>query len=195
MEMSFVAVAAYRNPHLVAPNAKSREWTLRPEMAEKIFRKICQILYIALLHGHDAIVLSALGCGAYGNPPRHVAKLFHKAIHLPVFQNRFRHIAFAIFDDANTYKKHNPNGNFIPFKEIFAGSISSSEGYPLECIYEDENEEKGDFLDGVGEVVRKEEELSLKDEEEVSENTEKQKRRSLTVLQIKQRQNQKKHED
>jgi hypothetical protein len=27
------------------------------------------MLFIALSHGHDAMVLSAFGCGAYKNPP------------------------------------------------------------------------------------------------------------------------------
>ncbi len=33
-----------------------------------------------LLKGHDAIVLSAFGCGAFGNPPEHIATLFKEII-------------------------------------------------------------------------------------------------------------------
>lgn len=92
---------------------------------------------IAVDNGHDAIVLSALGCGAYGNPPEHMARLFKEVISKE-FDRAFKHISFAIIgntkfhsnplisfiEDANSQKKHNPEGNFIPFQKVFEQSSS-----------------------------------------------------------------------
>jgi hypothetical protein len=78
--------------------------------------------------GHDAIVLSALGCGAYGNPPDDVAKAFYDVITQEYMLNDqntesvhlgYRNITFAIFDDKNSFGKHNPRGNLVPFQETF----------------------------------------------------------------------------
>ena len=84
-----------------------------------IKNKIRTILRIGLKHGHDALVLGALGCGAFHNPPRHIAKLFHEVIYENEFANKFKLIVFAILDDHNSHKSHNRDGNFLPFKEEF----------------------------------------------------------------------------
>lgn len=47
---------------------------------EPIKNKIRTIFRIGLIHGHDSLVLGALGCGAFRNPPRHVARLFHEVM-------------------------------------------------------------------------------------------------------------------
>jgi len=33
----------------------------------------------------------------------------------------FKYVAFSIFEDGNSVKKHNPNGNVLPFFEMFNG--------------------------------------------------------------------------
>lgn len=58
------------------------------------------------------IVLGAWGCGAFNNPPKHVAQLFVKALNSTKFKNQFNHIIFAILD--NKYSK-----NYEIFKEEF----------------------------------------------------------------------------
>ena len=60
----------------------------------------------------------ALGCGAFKNPPEHVATLFKEAL-LGPFAGCFEHVVFAIFDDHNCKKSHNPDGNLAPFQRIF----------------------------------------------------------------------------
>jgi hypothetical protein len=35
----------------------------------------------------------------------------------------YRHISFAIIDDHNSNKEHNPEGNFLPFQNIFAAGL------------------------------------------------------------------------
>ena len=77
--LSFVSVAAYSNPSTHTPS-NSKEELLTSKVAQDTKRKIKAIFSIALEYGHDAIVLSAFGCGAYRNPPAHMARLFSEVI-------------------------------------------------------------------------------------------------------------------
>jgi uncharacterized protein (TIGR02452 family) len=114
-QVAFVAAATYRQPVLIEDGSD-----LLPAIFDATKRKIRSLLHIALLHSHDSIVLSAFGCGAYRNPPRAIARAFRQVIlGDPAFINRFRLIAFAIFDDHNAGQHHNPDGNFKPFHDEF----------------------------------------------------------------------------
>lgn len=113
--ISFISVAGMNRPDLTS------DGMIADHHVGPIKNKIRTILRIGLLHHHDALVLGALGCGAFHNPPRHVAQLFHEVINEPEFKNRYRRIIFAILDDHNAYQKHNPDGNFKPFAEEFRG--------------------------------------------------------------------------
>ena len=64
-------------------------------------------------------MLSALGCGAFANPPADVALVFHEVLSEPEFNGAFKQIVFAILDDQNAGKAHNPDGNFQPFLRQF----------------------------------------------------------------------------
>jgi len=75
------------------------------------------IFKIALNHKHDCIVLGAFGCGAFRNPPRHIAELFKMV--LQDFDGLFKEVHFAILEDHNSHQKHNPQGNLQPFKDVF----------------------------------------------------------------------------
>ena len=113
--LSFISVAGMNRPELTTDNR------IADHLVEPVKNKIRTIFRIGLAHGHDALVLGALGCGAFRNPPRHVAQLFHEVINEPEFKDRYRKIVFAIIDDHNAHQKHNPEGNFKPFAEEFAG--------------------------------------------------------------------------
>ncbi|KAI8057949.1 hypothetical protein BDF22DRAFT_663010 [Syncephalis plumigaleata] len=140
--MSFVAVPALKRPNLEKNDAG--QYTLSAQDREATRDKVRAILNIGLKHGHDAIVLSALGCGAYGNPPSDVAAAFYDVIKReycpsnvnlinddmnlegandPRRRSRpwlgYRYISFAIFDDKNAFGKHNPDGNLKPFQVQF----------------------------------------------------------------------------
>lgn len=82
-------------------------------------RKIRQILRIAILNNHSKLVLGAFGCGAFRNPPKHVALLFEEVLNEEEFKNSFEEICFAILEDNNSRRDHNPEGNFKPFVEVF----------------------------------------------------------------------------
>ena len=88
-------------------------------LVEPIKNKIRTIFRLGIANGHDSLVLGALGCGAFRNPPRHVARLFHEVMLEEEFKNKYRHIVFAILEDHNSRRSHNPDGNLIPFKEEF----------------------------------------------------------------------------
>jgi uncharacterized protein (TIGR02452 family) len=112
--MSFIAVAGINRPTLESPERISSD------LVEPVKNKIRTIFRIGLLHGHDSLVLGALGCGAFRNPPSHIARLFHEVMEEPEFKNKYRLLLFAILDDHNARLKHNPDGNFLPFVREFS---------------------------------------------------------------------------
>ena len=104
--MSFIAVAAYARPPVI-------DGRLTPDIAEKTLRKLRVIFQIAQREGHDALVLSALGCGAFRNPPSHMAELFGQVLD-EGWRRAFRVVRFAIFDDHNA----GADGNLRPFRSV-----------------------------------------------------------------------------
>lgn len=96
--------------------------------------KINSLLTACMEHGATHLVLSALGCGAFRNPPDHVAELFKEAL-LPPYDGAgstrdggfgcFKRVVFSIIDDHNAGKAHNPEGNFVPFHRCFSASSSA----------------------------------------------------------------------
>ena len=118
-KLSFITVAAVKRPRLVAKSILSKELRIDSSHIEVIKNKIRTILRIGLRHRHDCLVLGAWGCGAYANPPKHIAELFRQILLEEEFKNKYRKITFAILDDHNTHKPHNPKGNLLPFKEVF----------------------------------------------------------------------------
>ena len=114
VSLSFITVAGMNRPDLTA------EGMIADHHVEPIKNKIRTIFRIGLAHGHDSLVLGALGCGAFRNPPRHVARLFHEVMDELEFKNKYRCIVFAILDDHNAHQSHNPEGNYKPFADEFA---------------------------------------------------------------------------
>lgn len=107
--MSFVAVAAINHPELDA------DGNICEEDANLTKNKMRTMLRIGLLNGHDSIVLGAFGCGAFHNPPKHIARLFHGVIDEKEFKDKYKLIAFAILEDHNSPR----GGNLQPFIEEF----------------------------------------------------------------------------
>lgn len=64
-------------------------------------------------------LLVAFGCGSYGTPPDDMARLFAEVLETESYNKAFKKIVFAVLDDANAYREHNPEGNYIPFKRTF----------------------------------------------------------------------------
>jgi len=77
--------------------------------------RVRKVLAIAVLHGHEAIVLGAWGCGVFRNDGTTIARLFRDAL-TTHFRGSFRAVIFAVLD--KTEDRH-----FItPFESAFAGS-------------------------------------------------------------------------
>ena len=118
-EMSFISVPGMNKPELTS------DGMIVDSLVEPIKNKIRTILRIGLENGHDALVLGALGCGAFRNPPKHIARLFHEVIEESEFANRYKLLLFAILEDHNSHNSHNPEGNFKPFEEEFSGNLNN----------------------------------------------------------------------
>jgi len=88
---------------------------LANEIQIKINYEISQIDKLII----DCLVLGAFGCGAFANPPNHMAELFKEVLLEKEFIKKFKFIVFSIFEDHNSNKRHNPNGNVLPFLEVF----------------------------------------------------------------------------
>lgn len=111
--VSVISVPAVKKPPL-------NKGKIVPWAVDAIKNKIRQIFDIALENGHDTLVLSAFGCGAYGTPPEQMAKFFYDTINSKRYKGAFKVIRFAIIDLPSTNGAHNPNGNIKPFQDIFS---------------------------------------------------------------------------
>ena len=112
--VDIITIAALKNP----PVDKKGHLT---DWAKSITKeKIRTMLNLALYWENDSIVLGAFGCGAFANPPDDVAKLFKEVLEEPEYCDKFEKIVFAVLDDGNSHKEHNPRGNYLPFAETFS---------------------------------------------------------------------------
>ena len=91
------------------------ELKYEPNDEERMRRKIQALLHGATMSKCEACVFSAFGCGAFGNPPDEVARLFKEEL----CKVNLRQVTFCIVDDHNARRRHNPRGNFRPFQDAF----------------------------------------------------------------------------
>ena len=106
-------------PGVVRPQIDQTTGMMLDKFADIVRGKIRTILRIAIDHSHTKLVLGALGCGAFENPPSHVAKLFKEVLEEKEFKGAFEEICFAIIEDSNSRREHNPQGNLKPFIDVF----------------------------------------------------------------------------
>jgi uncharacterized protein (TIGR02452 family) len=101
-----VAAPALQNPPLV----QNRTQYKHEEHAQTMKKKIKMLFYMAFKNGNDSLVLSAWGCGAFRNPPEHVAQLFKEV--LQEYDGVVKQVVFAII----------PGPNFAPFEHVFSNA-------------------------------------------------------------------------
>ena len=82
--MSVVSVAAQ--------DLRPGRWYSRPFDPILLREKVRAMLSVCAEHGHDSVVLGAIGCGAFQHDPRTVAKLFEELL-----KKEFRVFRVAIF--------------------------------------------------------------------------------------------------
>lgn len=110
---SVVTVPAVQSPELTEDGKISKRFI-------KMWKnKIRSVFRISLMNNHTKLILGAWGCGAYCNPPEHVATLFKEVLDESEFTGKFEEICFAILEDYNSYQEHNKSGNIKPFADIF----------------------------------------------------------------------------
>jgi uncharacterized protein (TIGR02452 family) len=114
--VSFVTVPAINRPELIK---RDNNYYITESLIESTKEKIRTILRIAGKYNHECLILGAFGCGAFANPPNHMAELFKRVFFEEEFKGKFKNIVFSIFEDHNSGREHNPNGNVLPFLEIF----------------------------------------------------------------------------
>ncbi|KAJ5727397.1 hypothetical protein N7493_005217 [Penicillium malachiteum] len=77
--------------------------------------KMKLVLRMAARRKHELLVLGALGCGVYANPPAEIAQCWLEVLEEHEFHgNWWREVCFAVHDPKN-------NGNFKVFHEILDG--------------------------------------------------------------------------
>ena len=114
-QVNYIAVAGINRPE-TERRQDGREWMTEP-MVAGTRNKIRTILNIAIDNEIDILVLGAIGCGAFHNPPHHVALLFKEILAEPVYQHAFKKVVFAIKKDHNSKKTKLAR----IFKEIIVG--------------------------------------------------------------------------
>jgi len=91
------------------------------EEGEQVMRdKIRTIYRIALLNGHDSLVLGAFGCGAFKLKPELVSALFKETLEEKEFKGKFHTIVFAMMEgSAGKRKKVEEEGKLGSFYKAF----------------------------------------------------------------------------
>jgi uncharacterized protein (TIGR02452 family) len=110
-KMDVISVAAYARPKLMGNR-------LDAKVAQNTKRKMRLMFAMAHEHKVNCLVLSAFGCGAYVNPPTHIAQLFKEVIQ--EFDGVLEEVVFAIYNDHNAKGE----GNVKPFEQVFAMEAS-----------------------------------------------------------------------
>lgn len=116
--VSVLSVAAVRRPKLsdaqtvagekrkVFANASDRDMTKN---------KMRLTLKMAAVKGHDCLVLGAMGCGAFCNPPEEIVEAWKEVLREDEFSGGWwREIWFAVLDRKN-------EGNFEVFEKVLGG--------------------------------------------------------------------------
>lgn len=90
-----IAASAIRHPNVNANGDRFKN----KEDINLCKEKIRMLFYSAYKEGNDCLILSAWGCGAFGGPTEHIAKIFKEIVQEN--DGKFKKIVFAIFDDSN----------------------------------------------------------------------------------------------
>ncbi len=120
--ISVASINLHDSEHNKTDNLKygTADGGFTPEGEQVMLDKIRTIYRIALLGGHDSLVLGDFGCAVYRLKPELVAELFHRVLQEAEFKNKFHTIVFAINEgQASARKKVEKEGKYAAFYEKF----------------------------------------------------------------------------
>jgi hypothetical protein len=119
--VSVISVAALRKPLLTDDRKHFKNEGQRAETK----RKIRLTLRVAAHKGHTKLVLGALGCGVFANPPKEVAECFLEVLREKEFQGGWwEEVAFAVLDNVKGDDGgKDGKGNFGCFHRVLDGQI------------------------------------------------------------------------
>ncbi len=106
-EISVISSAAY-NLEYSSVKAGSKQYT------EGTKRKIKMQLETAIQKGHKHLVLSAFGCGAFGNDPQVVSQMYKDVLAQSRYKHAFETVTFAIISNPGAQ-----DDNYQTFKDTF----------------------------------------------------------------------------
>eukprot|EP01127_Copromyxa_protea_P019685 TRINITY_DN6444_c0_g1_i1.p1 TRINITY_DN6444_c0_g1~~TRINITY_DN6444_c0_g1_i1.p1 ORF type:complete len:1432 (-),score=234.43 TRINITY_DN6444_c0_g1_i1:52-4347(-) len=91
-----ISSAAYDNSQydLSEQEPLTNEVVFKESIVQGTFHKIQNIIHFAAQNRYDVIILGAIGCGAFNNPPGDVAKIFHEVF--SIYAGAIPEIKFAI---------------------------------------------------------------------------------------------------
>lgn len=112
-QASFIAIGGINTPETFINQQGERRLTEENEIIIK--NKFTTLSRVAKHHSQYNLVLSAWGCGAYNNPPKHIAEIFKSVISLDEFWGYFKNIVFAISKPSNRKE----NTNYKTFSQVF----------------------------------------------------------------------------
>ena len=112
--VDFLALPAIRRPATFVDEKGRERYDSRKDY-DLMRRKIESIFKLGILDGHEALVLGALGCGAFRNPPYDVKHIFEKT--LDKYGKYFKIVRFAVLAGTAT------NINFDLFKTMATRSL------------------------------------------------------------------------
>jgi uncharacterized protein (TIGR02452 family) len=116
--VSFIACAAVKEPVLEKGELTEQDYEMN-------LKKVKTIFQTAYVKGHDVLVLSAFGCGAYKNPQKQMIEIFNKCIE--EYGDLFKFIVFAVIPkkemDGRYILRHNHECNY----QAFLNGINKSE--------------------------------------------------------------------
>lgn len=123
----FIRVDMIGMSSIVHPQT-DRKGNLYPDDLELITEKIHTIFKAAIMNKCTDIILGALGCGAFANPPKVIANIFNTCVGM--YKQYFRSITFAIY---STGEK-----NFDIFNEIIDQCRPHLIDNSTDTVHEDE---------------------------------------------------------
>jgi uncharacterized protein (TIGR02452 family) len=108
--LDFIACPAIKYPFL------DENETLCQDDIDLLENKVKMIIQVALKYNHNTIIFGAMGCGAWQNPPQHVATIFRKI--LKEYDGIIDNYIFAILRNYNNDDDDDSENNYDVFKNV-----------------------------------------------------------------------------